>query len=139
MIACVHKVQYYETDKMGITHHSNYIRWMEEGRTHYLEAVGMPYDELEKMGLVSPVLSLDCNYREPTTYGDEVEIGVGIREYNGFRVKFIYTMRNAGTGKTVFTATSDHCFLSKDGGIVRFSRAYPALHERFLALVESGE
>lgn len=24
-----HKVQYYETDKMGIVHHSNYIKWME--------------------------------------------------------------------------------------------------------------
>ena len=28
----LHKVQYYETDKMGIAHHSNYIRWMEEAR-----------------------------------------------------------------------------------------------------------
>lgn len=30
MTAYHHLVQYYETDRMGITHHSNYIRWMEE-------------------------------------------------------------------------------------------------------------
>ena len=44
----IHKVQYYETDKMGITHHSNYIRWMEEARINYLEQNGWPYDKLEK-------------------------------------------------------------------------------------------
>ena len=31
-----HKVQYYETDKMGIVHHSNYVRWMEEARIDFL-------------------------------------------------------------------------------------------------------
>ena len=36
----VHKVQYYETDKMGIVHHSNYIRWMEEARIDFLDSVG---------------------------------------------------------------------------------------------------
>ena len=25
-----HKAQYYETDQMGIIHHSNYLRWFEE-------------------------------------------------------------------------------------------------------------
>lgn len=35
-----HIVQYYETDKMGITHHSNYIRWMEEARIDFLRQIG---------------------------------------------------------------------------------------------------
>lgn len=39
-----HKVQYYETDQMGIVHHSNYIRWFEEARTDYMEKMGMGYD-----------------------------------------------------------------------------------------------
>ena len=42
-----HKVNYYETDKMGITHHSNYIRWMEEARIDFLESIGFGYDKLE--------------------------------------------------------------------------------------------
>ena len=36
MFICKHEVQYYETDRMGITHHSNYVRWMEEARTFFL-------------------------------------------------------------------------------------------------------
>ncbi len=40
MKACQHQVQYYETDKMGVTHHSNYIRFMEEARVAFLKALG---------------------------------------------------------------------------------------------------
>ena len=46
MTAYHHLVQYYETDRMGITHHSNYIRWMEEARVHFLAEIGWPYDKL---------------------------------------------------------------------------------------------
>ena len=33
------KINYYETDKMGITHHSNYIRFMEEARIYFLKQI----------------------------------------------------------------------------------------------------
>ena len=137
MICHTHKVQYYETDKMGITHHSNYIKWMEEGRTAFFEAIGYPYDEFEKMGMFSPVISISCEYREPTTYCDEVEIDVSVSEYNGLRMKMAYIMKNAKNGKTVFLATSDHCFIKQQGGIVRINRAYPILHEKMLSLIEN--
>lgn len=58
-----HVVQYYETDRMGITHHSNYVRWMEEARIHFLDQIGWDYAKLEEMGLVSPVVSVSCRYR----------------------------------------------------------------------------
>lgn len=48
MEAYVHKVQYYETDQMGVVHHSNYIRWFEEARIDYLDKMGMSYDAVEK-------------------------------------------------------------------------------------------
>ena len=44
-----HKIQYYETDKMGITHHSNYIRWMEEARIDLMNQVGLSYKKMEEM------------------------------------------------------------------------------------------
>ena len=52
-----HKVHYYETDKMGVTHHSNYIRWMEEARVAYLAEVGWDYARLESLGMISPVVA----------------------------------------------------------------------------------
>ena len=57
----IHKVNYYETDKMGIVHHSNYIRWMEEARIDFLDQVGLGYRKLEDNGIISPVIGLECS------------------------------------------------------------------------------
>ena len=51
-----HKVQYYETDQMGMVHHSNYIRWFEEARVDYLEQIGLPYHMIEAGGILSPAV-----------------------------------------------------------------------------------
>ena len=68
-----HKVNYYETDKMGITHHSNYIRFMEEARVYFLEQIGWGYDKFEEKGIISPVVSVTCNYKHTSTFTDEIE------------------------------------------------------------------
>ena len=60
MTPCEHKVQYYETDGMGIVHHSNYIRWFEEARVDLLEKLGYGYDRIEAEGFSSPVLEVAC-------------------------------------------------------------------------------
>ena len=65
-----HIVQYYETDKMGITHHSNYIRWMEEARIDFLSKIGWSYAKLEEEGIISPVVAVECKYMQPTTFSD---------------------------------------------------------------------
>ena len=70
------KVQYYETDMMGITHHANYIRWMEEARIDFMEQIGFPYAAMEAQGIVSPVKSVSCNYQHPSTFNDEIVITV---------------------------------------------------------------
>ena len=54
------KALYYETDQMKIVHHSNYIRWFEEVRTEYLESRGFPYAKMDELGVMIPVLSVDC-------------------------------------------------------------------------------
>ena len=61
----IHKVHYYETDKMGITHHSNYIRFMEEARMNYLAESGFTMTRLEAEGISSPVVSLPSVSRIP--------------------------------------------------------------------------
>lgn len=118
------KVKYYETDKMGITHHSNYIRWMEEARVDLLEKIGLPFSGMEKMGIASPVVSLDIKYKAPCTFDDEIEVETTIREYTGIRLLFSYIMRNTDTGIVVVEANSSHCFLV-DGKVVSMKKAFP--------------
>ena len=75
-----HKVQYYETDQMGIVHHSNYIRWFEEARTDYMDCLGMGYARMEEMGILSPVLSVSADYLRMVYFGDTVSIDCYIKE-----------------------------------------------------------
>jgi len=122
-----HKVQYYETDMMGVTHHSNYIRWMEEARIDYMDRMGFPYRQMEAEGVVSPVKSIQVNYLKPCTFGDEVEITVSIRDFNGVVITMEYDMRL--NGEQIFTGTSEHVFLDREGKFVRMKRVMPEFCE----------
>ncbi len=109
----IHKVNYYETDKMGITHHSNYIRFMEEARLDYMQQLGFGWDRMEALGISSPVIALDCSYRKATTFPDEIEITVKVEKLSAFKLVVGYEMRVGA--ELVFTGTSTHCFLGRDG------------------------
>lgn len=123
----IHKVHYYETDKMGITHHSNYIRFMEEARMNYLSETGLSMSRLEAEGIASPVVSLTCDYKYPSTYDDEIEIEVKLTQYTGVKISLSYVMRNIRTGNVVAEATSDHCFIDTAGRPVAIKKAIPDL------------
>ena len=68
------KVNYYETDRMGIVHHSNYIRYLEEARCAWLESVDMPFWLLEQNDITIPVLGVNCEYKHHVTFGDTIII-----------------------------------------------------------------
>lgn len=120
-----HKVQYYETDKMGVTHHSNYIRWMEEARINFLDRIGYSYARLERDGIISPVIGVECQYKHPTTFDDEVEITVGVEEFKGVRLIIGYTMRNRANGELVLTGRTTHCFTDACGKPVVLKKQFP--------------
>ena len=131
-----HRVQYYETDRMGITHHSNYIRWMEEARADFLEKKGWPYERIEEEGIISPVISVDCRYKKPTTFADEVDIEVSVLDFNGVKLKIGYVMKLGE--ETVCEGESMHCFLNKEGKPVKLSKVLPDFHDMFQNSIEKG-
>ena len=120
-----HIVQYYETDRMGIVHHSNYVRWMEEARVDFLERIGFSYAVMEQRGVVSPVRALQCQYRRSCTFGDAVDIAVTITGFNGVVLTIGYDMRNSATGEQVCAASSEHVFLNREGRFIRMKRDLP--------------
>ena len=134
-----HQVHYYETDRMGITHHSNYIRWMEEARTAFLEEVGWGYDQLEAQGIVSPVTHVSCEYRKTTTFSDRVLITVKIQNYTGIRLTLAYEMINAATGETAATGISGHCFLDYEGRPLRLKKEVPEFDALLRKMIQDAE
>lgn len=123
----IRKVQYYETDRMGITHHANYIRWMEEARIDFLERIGFPYAAMEAKGVLSPVRSVSCQYKKPCTFGDEIRVAVSVADFNGVVLTLGYDMRNA-VGDLICQARSEHVFVSQEGKILRLDRAMPEFY-----------
>ena len=73
-------VRYYETDQMGIVHHSNYIRYFECGRMAMLKEVGLPMHKIEESGVMMPITAVDCKYRIPAKLGDKLRIVTMINE-----------------------------------------------------------
>lgn len=131
-----HVVQYYETDKMGITHHSNYIRWMEEARIDFLAQIGWDYAKLESLGVISPVVSVECKYKATTTFSDIVHISVSIEEFKGVKLSLRYHMVNA-ENKIVCEAKSEHCFLNSQGIPIRLKREFPEFYNTLTELANA--
>lgn len=133
----IHKVNYYETDKMAITHHSNYIRFMEEARVDFLDKIGWGFAKMEEEGIASPVLSVTCDYKHSTTFADEIEIEVSVLKLTAVRMQIGYTMRTKG--EVVCTATSTHCFLGKDGHPLIISKALPDFYKALAGLAQKED
>ncbi|MDO4490574.1 MAG: acyl-CoA thioesterase [Lachnospiraceae bacterium] len=130
-----HIVQYYETDKMGVTHHSNYIRWMEEARVYFLKGIGWDYARLESEGIISPVVEAHCRYRQTTTFSDEVFVTVSVKAYSGVKLTLKYEIRKeddtlAAEGETV------HCFVNEGGMPIFLAKQYPDFHKLLKDLAE---
>ena len=93
-------VRYYETDQMGIVHHSNYIRYFECGRVAMLKEVGLPMEAIEKSGIMMPVISVECKYKVPARLGDTLKIVTSINEIPRARLVVKSTIYNT-TGQLV--------------------------------------
>ena len=133
------KINYYETDKMGIVHHSNYIRFMEEGRCAWLESVDMPFDKIEENGVTIPTLGVSCDYKHHITYGDTILIEMYTTEYNGVRMKIEYVIKNKETGEVVSTGETKHCFTNKSLRPVNLKKYAPEFSDKFQMLYDEAK
>ena len=136
----IHRVHYYETDRMGVTHHSNYICMMEEARVDFMEQLGWPYAKMEELGVMSPVTAVNLKYHAPTTFDDRVAIRVRVKAFDGVRLTIGYEMtKEGGAPVTVLTGESEHVFLNAQGRFVRLRRELPEFFQLLTELAEKPE
>ena len=125
------KINYYETDRMGVVHHSNYIRYLEEARCYWLEKVGMPFEVLEENNITIPVLAVNCEYKYHVTFADIIQIKVFVKEYTGVRMTVGYDVIDKKTGKTVIIAETKHCFTNKNLKPVNLKKYAPEISNKY--------
>lgn len=106
----IRKANYYETDQMGIIHHSNYIRWFEEARVDFMEQTGFGYDKTTLKGIDFALLSVSCEYKSMVRFGDIVEIKASITELTNARMTVNYEVTDTVTGELRTTGKTGHCF-----------------------------
>ena len=111
-----HRVQYYETDQMGVVHHSNYIRWFEEARDDFVRRNGIDYRLIEAEGIRLPVIGVSCDYKSAAKYGDLAEITVRPVFFNGVRLRCEYEVRLKESGALIAVGRSEHCYVDAGTG-----------------------
>ncbi len=130
------KAQYHETDQMGIIHHSNYVKWMEEARIEYMDSIGLSYRDMEDMGVSSPVVGLSVDYARPVEFDDKLEIRISVAKYNGSVLELEYEFYNVTKEEICTHATSRHCFLHDDR-LVSLKKELPRLDTDLRAQVDN--
>lgn len=136
MTAYEHRAQYYETDQMGIIHHSNYVRWLESARIWWMRQMGIDYREMEKAGVVSPVVGITCQYKSMVHFDDTVLIAIKIEKYNGVRLSLSYCVTDKESGEVRMTGSSEHCFMDRGGHLVSLRKVYPDYDKAFVRELE---
>ena len=114
------RVYYYDTDKMGVVYHSNYLKWMEMARTEYFRDI-FPYKSIEEMGFILPVKTLNIEYIDSAKYDDEIEVFVKIEEINNIKIKFYYEMYDSNKVLKA-KAQTVNVFVDKNGKLKRISK-----------------
>lgn len=130
----IRNINYYETDKMGVVHHSNYIRFLEEARCYFLNINNFPYSEFERLKIYIPVVEVNCKYKHSVTYDDTLLIACHVKDYTGVKLVISYDVIDKNTGNVVIVAESKHCFTNTSFKPINLKKYSPDFHEKFINL-----
>lgn len=143
------RVRYQETDQMGVVYHSNYLTWFEIGRTELIRALGKPYTDFERAGLLLPVLEINAQFKQPARYDDVIAIYTKVSELSSLRISFDVEVRrwseedalkNEGeaiflsqktdlrNGELLVSGTTRHVWVNMEWKPVRMDKSFPELY-----------
>lgn len=117
------RVRYAETDQMGVVHHANYVLYLEEARTAWMNALGVPYGQLERQGVGLAVRKVDLRYRESALYEDDLIVRTCLERLRGASVVFGYEVLRERDGALLVRGSTDLACIDLTG--TRGPRALP--------------
>lgn len=124
-------VRYAETDQMGVAHHAVYPVWYEIARTDFIKQIGLTYSEMERLGVMTPVVELGCRYRGAARYEDEITVRVRVSELSAARIRFDYELFKAGETEPFHTGTTLHGWVdAKTFRPLNMKRAFPEIYRK---------
>ncbi|MBW2274492.1 MAG: acyl-CoA thioesterase [Deltaproteobacteria bacterium] len=115
-----HKVTFYETDAMGVVHHSNYLRFFEEARTRWLEDHDQPYSEYIAQDLHFAVTEAKASYHRSATFADLLEITVWMEWVRGASLRMAYRIER--DGELIVSGYTEHASINSKGRLRRIPK-----------------
>jgi acyl-CoA thioester hydrolase len=117
------RVNYSETDQMGVVYHARYLVWLDVARTEHLRLAGMSYRKLEESGLRLAVGEVSVRYRQPARYDDRIRIRCWVRDLASRRIDFGYAVERADDDRLLATAFTSLLALDRSMSFTRLPEA----------------
>ncbi|HHU64278.1 MAG TPA: acyl-CoA thioesterase [Clostridiales bacterium] len=128
-------VRYKETDQMGIVHHSNYYSWFEVARAQFFKELGFSYRDMERRGVLLPLIKAECHYKAPARYDDRLTIEVFIEEFKGLRLTFDYKVFNEATNRLLAEGKTVHVFTDARLKPLNIKKKYIKVYEALMDVI----
>ena len=107
------RVEYHHTDQMGIVHHSNYVKFFEVARTEWLRAIGLTYAEMERRGVMMPIVEVNVKYRQPAYYDELLSVTAIVEDMPMARMLFKYEIRGED-GRDIASGSTTLGFIDRE-------------------------
>lgn len=131
-------VRYAETDQMGVAHHANYPIWYEVARTDLVKKLGISYSEMERMGMMTPLVELNCRYIGTARYEDQLTVEASVEELTPARIRFSYRIFQKGQEKPINTGATLHAWVdAKTFRPLNMKKHFPELYQRIEAFMKN--
>ena len=106
-------MEYHHTAQMGIVHHSNYVKFFEVARTEWLRANGLTYAEMERRGVMMPIVDVAVKYRNPALYDELLSVTAFVDEMPMARMTFRYEVRGED-GRDIASGSTTLGFVDRE-------------------------
>ena len=107
------RIRYGETDQMGVVHHGNYALYLEMGRTEWLREFGISYNDMEKNGVMLPVISMALNFKKSAHYDEVIKVKTQLKKTPSVKIEFEYEITNEA-GEILVEANTVLAFINME-------------------------
>ncbi|MEE8382393.1 MAG: thioesterase family protein [Thermodesulfobacteriota bacterium] len=114
-----YRVIFADIDSMGVVYYSHYLDWFERGRTEFFREMDLPYTEVVKHGIVTPVSEVYCRYHKSAQYDDVVQIETTVSSFKRVTIVFDYEIYRKDDRTLLVSGYTKHGFLDLNGKIVK--------------------
>jgi acyl-CoA thioester hydrolase len=131
-----YRVIYADIDAMGVVYYANYLTWFERGRTELFRELEIPYTEVVKHGIITPVSEVSCKYHKPALYDDIIQIETTVSSFKKVSIVFDYKIYRKSDRNLLVSGYTKHAFIDLDGKIVKIP---DFIHEKIVSLLAESE